>query len=102
MLPRPSWPRAVHSRSWQNWLRGSIGISPRTWFGDHAWRDAGWARVFQVPTPESRFSGVLPAGWQMAIIAPFGPGPARPLTAGSRLRSLVGVVQMIGAIGRRC
>src|SRR4051812_42360917 len=51
MLPRPNWPRAVHSRLWQNWLCGSIGVSPGTRFGDHARRNAWWARVFQAPTP---------------------------------------------------
>src|SRR3954467_3561387 len=34
MLPRPSCPRAVQSGLWQNWLRGSIGVSPR----DTVWR----------------------------------------------------------------
>src|SRR3974377_127566 len=37
----------------------------------------------------------------MAIIASFRPRPATPLTAGLRLWSVVGVVQLIGAIGRR-
>ena len=36
----------------------------------------------------------------MAIIAAFGTGPAMPLTAGLRPGSLVGVVEVIGAIGR--
>src|SRR4051812_12338829 len=60
MLPRPSWPRAVQSGLWQNRLCGSIGVPREAGFGDHAWRDAGWTRVFQVLTPESRFNGVLP------------------------------------------
>src|SRR3954454_19386337 len=60
MLPRPSWPRAVQSGLWQNWACGSIGVPHEARFGDHAWRDAGWTRVFQAPTPESRFNEVLP------------------------------------------
>jgi hypothetical protein len=37
----------------------------------------------------------------MAIVAPFGPRSATPLTAGLRLWRVVGIVQLIGAIGRR-
>src|SRR5438270_235859 len=60
MLPRPSCPRAVQSRLWQNWACGSIGVPREAGFGDHAWRNAGWTRVFQAPTPASRLNGSLP------------------------------------------
>src|SRR4051812_20522964 len=61
MLPRPRRPRAVQSGLWQNWACGSIGIPHEARFGDHAWRNAWWARAFQRVTPSPRFSGVLPA-----------------------------------------
>src|SRR4051812_48248304 len=60
MLPSPSCPRAGQSGLWQNWSCGSIGDPSGARFGDHALRDAGWARVFQGVTPSSRFNGVLP------------------------------------------
>src|SRR5438128_1773502 len=85
MLPRPSWPRAVQSGLWQNWVCGSIGVPHEAWFGDHAWRNAGWTRVFQAPTPKSRFNGVLPvasaaAGFQ-AGDRPLQPAGARRFVA---------------------
>ena len=51
---------------------------------------AGWANTLRF----GYFPEILAFG-QMAIIAPFGSRPARPLTAGLRLWSIVGVVQLI-------
>src|SRR3954454_6931301 len=51
MLPRPGCPRAGQSGLWQNWARGSIGDLSGARFGDHARRDARWARVFQELPP---------------------------------------------------
>src|SRR3954454_16922750 len=63
MLPRPSRPRAVQSKLWQNWLCGSIGRSLGTRFGDHVYEECLMDPRFSSPyRPNHGSVGCYPAG----------------------------------------